>query len=342
QGLTGDATFEQVTGTAGTVVRIGVSDVELTLGPLSATNGTGMFVLTPDGVAGSLSVEVEVDAGTAFSLTGALRLEVNTTDARVTETLSVGAGTVSIDVAAGPYLRLAGTGIVLTVLSQQLRADIAFERTTSYGANGVLGGGDDTTVTRIALANVAVSLAAGAAKLSLTGGSALFVLTATGGLAGRVAGTVALTGVPGVALAGTLVLEINTTTARVNETVQVGTATATVDLPAGLAGGYLRIAGTGVQITVGGQTLAGDVEVVKNGTDLTLTLSEGVIRFGTPTSPLVSVTEIEGVFRLTATGMAGSVSATLAVTVPGLAVDGDVAVQINSGTAPVVLNEGET
>ncbi|MEU1973056.1 VCBS repeat-containing protein, partial [Microbacterium sp. NPDC019599] len=342
QSLHGDVTFEQVTTTAGaTVARIGIANAGFTLGPLEAENGTGLFVITPDGVAGSLSVDIDLDVDAAFGLEGSLELEVNTTDADVSETLRVGAGTVTLEVPAGPYLRIAGTNVVLTILEQEIRADVAFEQSTSYGPDGLPGGGDDSTVVRVGLANVSVVLAVGSAKLSLTNGEAMFVLAGGTGIAGRVSGTVALTGVPGVSLAGTLSLEINTTSAEVDETLTIGDTTLLIALPSGGATGFLRIAGTDVDISVAGQTIAGDIEVVKTDTTLTLTIENGVIRFGTAASPLVTVTEIDGVFELTPTGMAGSVSATLEVTVPGLAVSGDVAVQINSGTADVVLNDGD-
>ncbi|HEX5859287.1 MAG TPA: hypothetical protein VFY91_14380, partial [Microbacterium sp.] len=341
QTLTGDVTFEQVRTTAGgTVVRLGLAHVSMALGPLTASEGTGLFVITSAGVAGSIAVEIAVAAG-AFELVGALELQVNTTGAAVTETLRVGAGSVTLEVPAGPYLRVAGTGIVLTVLGQSVTADIAVERVTSYGADGVAGGIDDSTLTRIALTRARFTFAAGAARLTLTDGEAVFVLPGTGaGMAGRLSGTIALSGVPGVSLAGALALEINSTAGAVDETVRVGTGTVTVTLPSGGAGGYLRIAGTGVAITVAGQTLAGDVEIVKSGADLTLTLANGVIALGASASPVVSVTGIAGTFRLNAAGMAGSVSAVLSVNVPVLTVSGAVSVQINSGATAVTLDDG--
>src|SRR4029079_3084760 len=56
QNLRGDVTFEQVsTTTGGTVIRLGLADVDLTLGPLTASDGTGLFVISPTGVAGGLT-----------------------------------------------------------------------------------------------------------------------------------------------------------------------------------------------------------------------------------------------------------------------------------------------
>ena len=100
-------------------------------------------------------------------------------------------------------------------------------------------------------------------------------------MAGRVSGTVSLTGVPGVSArrhAGARAQHHRRR--RSIETVSVGAGTVSVNLPAGGVDGYLRVAGTGVQITVAGQTLAGDIVVVKAGSILTLTVANGVINLG--------------------------------------------------------------
>ncbi|NMM34119.1 MAG: hypothetical protein HHJ13_09000, partial [Phycicoccus sp.] len=339
QTVTGDVTFEQVTTTAGaTVVRLGLAGVGLALGPLTASNGTGLFVIAPAGLAGALSVQFAV-AGTApFTLGGNLELQVNTTTARVTETLAVGAGTVSIDVPAGPYLRLAGTGITLGILGQSLRGDFAFERATAAGVDTFLGTADDTTVTRIAAANVELALTAGAARLAITGGTALFVLPVAGGLAGRVSGTVSLTGIPGVAISGSLAVEINTTNALVKETMRVGAGSITVNLPAGGTGGYLRFAGTGISIVVAGQSLAADIVITKTGASLTVAVTNGQLAFGPAGAPVVRATAVNGSLTATATGVVGSLQATVEVAIPSVSLTGTVAVTVNSATGTLAVD----
>ena len=91
-------------------------------------NGTGLFVLTPGGLAGSLGVDVVLVVGGAFSLTGSLSLQVNTTTIAVTQSLLVGGTVVTIDVPAGPYLRVGGDDVVLVVAGQRVSADVSLEQ----------------------------------------------------------------------------------------------------------------------------------------------------------------------------------------------------------------------
>jgi hypothetical protein len=133
QELTGDFAVEQATNAQGQrVVRVGAARVGLSIagGLVTVTNGTGLFVIAPGGIAGSLSAGVSLGV-TGVSLSGAFALELNTTAQAVTESLAVGAGTVAIDLPAGPYLRVSGTGVALTIAGQTLRGDFSFERTTT-------------------------------------------------------------------------------------------------------------------------------------------------------------------------------------------------------------------
>ena len=54
-------------------------------------------------------------------------------------------------------------------------------------------------------------------------------------------------------------------------------------------------------------------------------------------NPFTTRPEIEGTFVITGAGMAGSVSATLEVTIPDVEVSGDVSVRVNSGTIDAVV-----
>ena len=253
QSLSGTFALDQQSDTTGArVVRIGVTGGTLALGPagspvVSAQNATGAFVVGPAGVAGSLEATIAMGSGTPVTISGAVQVQLNTTGAAVDQTVTVGAATLGVQLPAGPYLRIAGTGVTVTLnATQTLTADVAVERTVSYGADHAPGGGDDSTVVRIAATNVALALGDGTRTLvSLTNGSAAFLLPAGGGLAGRITGTLTVTGVPGVSLSATVDALVNTTTGAVDEAFTVGGAVLTVTVPASTT---FRITATGVSL----------------------------------------------------------------------------------------------
>ena len=143
------------------------------------------------------------------SLVGTLGVTINNTLAPVKETFTAGGVTTTLDVPAGPFLRVAGTGLSLTVVGQTLAGDFSFEQATAT---------DGTKLVKVAAANVSLGL--GGNLLNVTNGSGLFLLT-TAGLAGTLSATVALN-VPNLSFVGTFGLSINNTTAAVNTTFTVG------------------------------------------------------------------------------------------------------------------------
>ncbi|HSF99150.1 MAG TPA: VCBS repeat-containing protein, partial [Ornithinibacter sp.] len=233
------------------------------------------------------------------------------------QSLVVGGTVVAIDVPAGPYLRLAGDDVVLVVAGQRVSADVALERVTTGAGPRV----------RIAATDVSLALGDGTRNiLTLTDGEALFV-TGTSGIAGRVGGTVTLQNVPGVSLAGTLALEVNTTNALVNEVFVVGGVSTTLELAASVP---LRVRGTDVSLTIAGQSLSGDVTVTKSTSSLTVSIANGSLSLGTATAPLVRATAVTGTLVLLSAGMYGSISASVAVDIPALTLAGTFTVEVNT------------
>ena len=184
--------------------------------------------MTQTGVAGSFAGSLVLDLGDALSLTGSFGVEVNSTGDAVSQVLQVGTSSVSLDVPAGPFVRISGTGISLVVGGQTLTGDVSIERAPSLGADGVVGGSGldtDATVVKIAATNVALALGDGTRTvLTLTGGEALLVSRGTG-IAASLSGTVALRNVPGVTFSGTFAVEVNTLTTAVDETFTIGGTT---------------------------------------------------------------------------------------------------------------------
>ena len=142
QTLRGTFAIEQVTLPVGanappgtlprTVVRIAVSDLELTLGTTTAnvhlTHGTGAMVLSNQGAAARFSGTVTVLVPGGLQVIGnTISLALNTTTTAVNEQVDTGNGLVSLVLPAGPYLRFEGTGVQVSFQGQRFSTDIVLE-----------------------------------------------------------------------------------------------------------------------------------------------------------------------------------------------------------------------
>src|SRR5256712_8960290 len=193
QTLTGNFAFEQVTGqlrpqaqnSPGAqppkFVRIAASNVALFVGDAGAPagvrlqNGEGFFVITPAGLAGRLSGTITFAIpGNAVGFEGTFGVAINTTVVAVSEQFEVGADTLNLVLPAGPYLRVEGTNVRLTLLGQHIGGDFAFEKATGMGS---------TSIVRVLAQNVSVALGDGATNfVTLDGGFGFFVIRGgTGG-----------------------------------------------------------------------------------------------------------------------------------------------------------------
>ena len=153
---------------------------------------------------------------------------MNNTSAAVSESVQVGGSTLSVSLPAGPYVRVTGTGVTLRVAGQRLSGDFSFERVAVTGGNLV----------RITVSNVSLSFGDGSRNfLVLTEGEGVLIIQPSG-VAGRLSAHVELQNVPGVTLAGTLSLELNTSAVAVSQTIAGGAFPVQLDLP---AGPYLKV-----------------------------------------------------------------------------------------------------
>jgi len=167
---------------------------------------------------------------------------------------------------------------------------------------------------RIAAANVNISLGGTPPALSVTNGSGFFVVTSAG-VAGTISGTITLN-IPDVTLSGQLEVDINNSATAINQTIMVGTTTATLNLP---AGPFFRVNGTGINLTIAGQTLQTDLSIEQ------ATRADGtkVLKFAANNlqldigGGLVTVHNGQGLFLSSPAGFAGKVSATVALQCAG-------------------------
>ena len=300
-------------------VSVAASQVSLNLGGgvLAVSNGAGLFLLTAQGLAGTLNAGVAISAGTGLALSGAFSLTTNSTNAAVDEQVDLDGTAVSVVAPAGPYLRVelrgidANTPATLSVAGQTLSGHFDFEQRSTVGARA-------SSVLTVAFAGVSLNLGpAGNPILSATNGQGLFVL-GSGGLAGEASADVALAVGTGVSLTGTLKIAINNTASDAFHAMDVNGQRVTVDLP---AGPYVRVAGEGITLAVGGavdltgnfsfeQALTGGNETVVK---VAATQVGAQLRAG---SVSMNLTNGSGLFILKTSGLAGR--ATGAVSLQGV------------------------
>src|SRR5207249_6727762 len=352
QQLSGRFAFEEIRNSLGQrIVRMAATGVEMSFANsmLVVPNGEGVLLILPAGVAGRLSAQVGLAANSGVSLRGSFSLEVNTTSAAISQTFRIGANTTVLDLVAGPFLRVSGDDVSLVVAGQTLSGNFAFEQiTTGRGQDGIPGTPDDILALRIAATDVSLSLGDGSVSiLSATSGSGTFLIIDRAGspspgrgIAGRLSATVALRGVPGVSLSGTLAVEINNTGEEIDEVFFVGGLPVPFQIE---AGNYVRVSGTGVRVQVLGQTLTGNFAfeertVDRDGTPgngneykaVTVTFSEVEFGLGDGTRDFVRVTKGAGTLILIKDGLYGQFSGAVAVDIPDVTFSAAFTVQLNS------------
>src|SRR5262249_6890374 len=248
--LSGGITFRN---TGPSQFEISLKDVSLVLGegdadtaPVSQTNVTGTLVQGTGGFAGSLAGKATLRFGGApVKVEAGLALRINTTTSDYTLPLPA----TDAPIPAGS-IQVSLNAFTLELFGQKLKGDFTFEQITSPAIPPA----QPAKVVRVGATNVDLFLGdeTAGAGVHLTGGTALFVMRATG-LAGTVSGHVDVL-VPGglVKFAGTFGLQINTTGKPVSEQLTVGGATVGLTLP---VGPYLRVSGDNIEMTFAGQRI---------------------------------------------------------------------------------------
>jgi hypothetical protein len=291
------------------------------IGDLAPIDVTGDLTVTQAGVGAEFSVSSPVVVGD-FSFSGDVTIKVNT------------AGTPLVlpnshRLPAGPYVRIDAKNITVSVSGVSLHGDFAIEQSTnSLGQKR----------TTIALSGIIVSIG-GDDLLTNAGG---VIILAPGGLAGKVSGTVDLSSVlpAGSNVSGTFELAINRTSQAVDETVEVGNGSVHLVLP---KGPYVRVAGTNVQISILGQTLSGDFGFEQSSGNTTLFASNVTVKLGNGSTDFVTLTNGAGSFMVLPAGVAGGLTGTVTVAIPGVDVTGTFRLEINtSGSAQTVTIGGQS
>jgi hypothetical protein len=311
--------------TGASLLTIGITEGFLNLGGdlVTVTEVTGAFIVTDNGLGAVLAATVGLTLPNV-DLSGSFELEINTTMAAIDQTVDVpdAAGVVTsvlVDLPAGPYLRLSVIGLSVNIAGQVVTGDFTIEDETQA---------DGTKKTIVAIANAGIELAGGA--ISVTDGAGFFLVTSAG-LAGSLAATITLDPSLGVTFTGTFGVEINTTSVAVDESIQVGLATNTLELP---AGPYLQISGENIQLAFGDQSLTGDFSIqqftLDDGTDATKVAASNVsLAISDGTTDLLTISNGSGSLLIVPAGLAGVIEGTVGIGVPGASLAGTLRVEIN-------------
>ncbi len=281
QSISGVFELEQVTVGGETFVRIAASEVAVDIaGVVSIAGGSADLVVLPTGVAGSISgTPTLVLPGGLANATGAVSVRINTTP---TEIDLATYGGPALVLPAGPYTQIAITGgmfdLALPGLTVAVSGDLTFEQQTRA---------DGTTVTKVGLANVSFTIAAGAqadalgAQGTLSGGEGAFVV-AGGGLAGILSGS--FTGSVGpIQAGGNVTVRFNSSGGAVDESIQVGGRTIEISFTEA-EGEFFKFSVSGASLNIGDfVTIEGDVSLGSGrfaGANLEVFLGRGPIRLG--------------------------------------------------------------
>ncbi len=293
-------------------VAVGVADLGFSFadGPsalLNVSNATGAFVFRSAGIVGSLSANVSI-AVPEVSITGPFSVTLNNTGTSYNQPIDVNGTQVVINVPAGPYLRVTAGGpgpgqlATLQVLGIGVSGTFAFERKQTVSLQNVV---------TIAATNLSLNLGAQVNNLiSLSNGNGTFILTQAG-LAGEAGATLALN-VPSLTLTGSFKVRINNTENEVEQTVTVNGAPVTLDLP---AGPYLQVTATGASLRFLGVALQGNFSFEQRtsfGGERMITVMASGVSFDFGTN-IISASNGNGFFVITAGGMAGEGSITATV-----------------------------
>ncbi|HEY3484876.1 MAG TPA: hypothetical protein VGK49_05795, partial [Ilumatobacteraceae bacterium] len=295
QAIEGEFALESATGTSGSILRIAATNVALrfttgtttTTDVFTLTNGEGFVVVNSTGVGASIRGTAALNVP-GVSVSADLHILVNTsTTTAIDETFSVGTRTIRVLVDSGPYVKVTGTNVTLSVAGQSLRGDISFEQAAG--------------TTTITLENTTLELGDGGATfLTATILEGQFTISTTAGVT-NVTGNIAASldvDVPNVDLHADLI-EV------------------TVDSAAGLLEIAVGETGDPATLTVLGQRISAVVRA-RSTTSATgerhvlLAISEASVDFNTEPDgsgdSLLSFSNGSGIVSIRSTGTAGRIS----------------------------------
>jgi len=296
---------------------------------LGLSSGSVAFLLGDDVFAGAGTATLGVTV-VGITLDDTFPFELNATSGPVQAPLNVenlGAGLeVDLNLPAGEFLRvpvdqLADGFSALVGLGKQFPGDYVFQPVVTA---------DGDKVTAVAVADVHLGLDDVTGDLvGISEGSGVLLLL-DDGIAGRLGVTIELGDSDvGIEAGGEFSLAFNSSASAVNETIRVDETVIVIDLPANT---QISVEGTGVGLTVLGQSLSGDFKFEKTAGGVTVDVSAAELAFGDGTSDVMRVELDSGSMTIDADGFHGTVNGSASVLVPGVQFETDFGVEIDLRT----------
>ena len=313
------------------LTRVAFSELSGTLGPVSFEDGEGAFVLlggAGGGLAGTFSGKASIGSGGGFSAGVSLAVRFNSSTRAVDETIDVGG--VRIDVrfnacevadAASPPCTTAVTGSFYEISGS---AVIRLGDFVEIYLSGTFGNGASTGTGSIFIGQGPGFLDA-AGTIRNPSARGLFVTnvtfelfkcatatttgcTAAGQRAVSASGQISVSGIPGISISGLVRVKFN-------ETSQDRFTGDDLVVAAGTSPTQVFTADD-LTFEVGGFRFNGELDVAKNGTDITLSLTNVTLKLGDAPEPVV-VTLTTGTFTLSSQGVYGGATGTVVLNLDG-------------------------
>ena len=296
--------------------------IKLGEGLANIDNLNGTLLIGPEGVAGKVEVDaVSLNLGVASISSRSISLTINT--GAVPAVLdSVDSGGKSIRINSGPFFRFSVSSGSLSVAGQTIDADFFIEKQSNSGGEERL---------TVVIQNAVISMG----SISMTGGSGTFLAIPNsseskkdGGIVGEMSVSVDVgNSFDGFDLSGQFKVRFNDTGSRILETLKTDFGDVILDIP---KGPYFQLGVTQGNLTVLGQSLAGNFYIEEGSRGLILAASEASIKLGDGNKDYLVLNNGSGAFVIDE-GVAGEVSGDVLIqNVPGIDFDGTLSLVINT------------
>ncbi|MDB4265285.1 LEPR-XLL domain-containing protein, partial [bacterium] len=285
---------------------------------VSLTNASGDLLVLSDGIAAQFDGQLDVSVPDV-SATGVYSLVLNTTGSAINETFTVGGASQTLQIEAGPFVRIVGNAVSLNIADQILTGDFGFELNA---AGEVL----------VQLTDVRAAFGDGATEiLVFENGNGVLLLTAAGAAA-DLAGDLRIE-LPDVSASGSFRFILNTTPEAVNRTINLTGVAQTLNVGPGT---FIQVIGRGVSLNVLGNELSGDFGFQSSADGKVLgQISNGRLAFNNGSRDIVVLENGSGALVATTAGLAFEFGGDLTVDIPEVSVTGSFTVAANTSTTAV-------
>ena len=296
--------------------------IKLGEGLANIDNLNGTLLIGPEGVTGKVEVDaVSLNLGVASISSRSISLTINT--GAVPAVLdSVDSGGKTIRINSGPFFRFSVSSGSLSVADQTIDADFFIEKQSNSGGEERL---------TVVIQNAVISMG----SISMTGGSGTFLAIPDsseskkdGGIVGEMSVSVDVgNSFDGFDLSGQFKVRFNDTGSRILKPLKLILGDVILDVP---KGPYFQLGVTQGNLTVLGQSLAGNFYIEEGSRGLILAASEASIKLGDGNKDYLVLNKGSGAFVIDE-GVAGEVSGEVLIqNVPGIDFDGTLSLVINT------------